>query len=306
VHRVPGGSSSGSAVAVAARLVPMALGTDTGGSVRIPAAVCGLVGLKTTLGQISREGILPLARSLDTVGPMATNVADADLLYTLLAGREAGCAGSSPGAPIRIGLLPDADLTDCDPDVLAALEQAIRVLRDRGADFREVSLGDTFATLVEKNGVLIASEGWREHGTRIAAHPELMDPAVLERFLRGRNTSARDYAAALQDQLEAQDHVPAVLGDFDALLTPTVPLPAIPVTDVDEDVLPFNRYTRAVNYLGLCALTVPAGLSRGGLPLGVQLIGLPDTERRLLFLGQLLEDGLGRLPSPDLSALGLT
>ena len=306
VHRVPGGSSSGSAVAVAARLVPMALGTDTGGSVRIPAAVCGLVGLKTTLGQIPREGILPLARSLDTVGPITTNVADADLLYTVLAGREAGSAGSGPGTPLRIGLLPDADLADCDPDVLTALEQAIGVLRDRGADFREISLGESFATLVVKNGVLIASEGWQEHGARIAARPECMDPAVLKRFLRGRDTSVRDYATALQDQLDAQDRVPGVLGGVDALLTPTVPLPAIPVTDVDENVLPFNRYTRAANYLGLCALTVPAGLSRDGLPLGMQLIGLPDTERRLLFIGQLLEDGLGRLPPPDLSSLGLS
>jgi aspartyl-tRNA(Asn)/glutamyl-tRNA(Gln) amidotransferase subunit A len=96
-----------------------------------------------------------------------------------------------------------------------------------------------------------------------------------------------------------------VLGDLDALLTPTVPLPAIPLADVDEDVLPFNRYTRAANYLGLCALTVPSGLSAAGLPLGAQLIGLPDTERRLLFIGQLLESGLGRLPPPDLTALGV-
>lgn len=305
VHRVPGGSSSGSAVAVAARLVPMAIGTDTGGSVRIPAALCGLVGLKTTLGQIPREGILPLSRSLDTVGPMTTSVADAERLYTVLAGPEAGLAGRTRGDPLRIGLLPEADLAGCDPDVRAGLDRAVRVLRERGAAIRELSLGASFETLVEKNGLLIASEGWQEHGSRIDAHPEAMDPAVLKRFLRGRDVTARDYAAALKDQLESQERVSGLLGDVDALLTPTVPMTAIPVADVQEDLLPLNRYTRAVNYLGLCALTVPAGLNPAGLPLGVQLIGLPDTERRLLFIGQLLEDGLGRLPPPDLTALGL-
>lgn len=305
VHRVPGGSSSGSAVAVAARLVPMAVGTDTGGSVRIPAALCGIVGLKTTLGQIPRAGILPLARSLDTVGPMTTSVADAELLYTVLAGADAGCAGRPNDAPLRVGLLPGAELSGCDADVLAALDGAARVLRERGAAFQEVSLGASFESLVEKNGILIAAEGWQEHGARIAGHEVLMDPAVLKRFLRGRNLAAGDYVTALRDQLDAQDRAAGLLDGLDAVLTPTVPMPAIPVADVREDELPLNRFTRAVNYLGLCALTVPAGLSSAGLPLGVQLIGLPDTERRLLYLGQLLEDGLGRLPPPDLMALGL-
>ena len=309
VPRVPGGSSSGSAVAVAARLVSMAIGTDTGGSVRIPAAVCGLVGLKTTLGQVDRSGILPLSRSLDTVGPMTTSVADAALLYTVLAGASAGRAGAAAGAPLRIGLLPDAELAGCDPEVLAALERAARVFRERGAAFRELELDASFESLVEKNGILIASEGWQAHGARIAAHHERMDPAVLKRFLRGRDVSARDYAAALADQFNAQERVPALFGDLDALLTPTVPMPAIPIAEVNEDVLPFNRYTRAANYLGLCALTVPAGLSRPrlvsrGLPLAVQLIGPADTECRLLELGQLLEDGLGRLPPPDLGGRG--
>lgn len=309
VHRVPGGSSSGSAVAVAARLVPMAVGTDTGGSVRIPAALCGLVGLKTTLGQIPRDGILPLARSLDSVGTLTTSVADAGRLYTALAGPEAGGAGRAADAPLCIGLLPEADLAGCDPAVRAGLDRAVRVFHAQGATFREVSLGVSFATLVEKNGIVIAAEGWQEHGARIAAQPSLMDPAVLQRFLRGRDISPREYAAALLDQVEAQERVPGLLDGVDALLTPTVPLTAIPVAAVQESVLPLNRYTRAVNYLGLCALTVPAGLSAdreaGGLPVGVQLIGPPDTERRLLAAAQLLEDGLGRLGPPDLAPLGL-
>jgi aspartyl-tRNA(Asn)/glutamyl-tRNA(Gln) amidotransferase subunit A len=202
-------------------------------------------------------------------------------------------------------VLPDDELAGCDAAVRAALERAERVLRERGAACRRVSLGASFEKLVEKNGLLIASEGWQAHGSRIDAHPEVMDPAVLKRFLRGREVTARDYAAVLNDQLECQERVRGLLGDVDALLTPTVPMPAIPVVDVQEDVLPLNRYTRAVNYLGLCALTVPAGLSPAGLPLGVQLIGLPDTEHRLLCIGQVLEDGLGRLPPPDLTALGL-
>ncbi|MEZ5565659.1 MAG: amidase [Gammaproteobacteria bacterium] len=304
LHRVPGGSSSGSAVAVAAGLVPMAIGTDTGGSVRIPAAICGLVGLKTTHGQIALDGIVPLAPSLDTVGTLATSVTDTGLLYTALAGQAAGQAGGQAGAtsdsPVRIGLLPDAELADCDPAVLVALSRAVAMFRERGAEFQEISLGSTFSNLVARNGELMAAEGWRAHGDRITAHPDWMDPAVLKRYLRGRDVQPADHALVLSDRQAACAQVLSVLAGVDAVLTPTVPMPAIPVADVDEDVLPFNRFTRAVNYLDLCALSVPAGLSqptaqRPALPIGLQLIGRPHTERRLLMLGQWVEDDYGRL-----------
>jgi aspartyl-tRNA(Asn)/glutamyl-tRNA(Gln) amidotransferase subunit A len=304
VHRVPGGSSSGAGVATAARLVPASIGTDTGGSVRIPATVCGLVGLKPTLSQIPREGILPLARSLDSVGPLTVCVDDAAWLYDALAGLGAG--GEDRGVAPRIGLLPPAELEDTDPDVLAGLRAAEQVLTAAGASFTELEFGMSLAELVEKNGVLSAVEGWQAHGAAIAAHPDRMDPAVLRRFLRGREISAAAYADALREQLDAQERAQRVLAGVDALLIPGVPLPAIPLTEVDENVLPFNRYTRAANFLGLCALSLPSGLSRGGLPVGVQLVGAPDTERRLLALGRRLETGLGRLPPPDLAPLGLT
>ena len=304
-HRVPGGSSSGTGVAVAAGMAPVGIGTDTGGSVRIPAAMCGLVGLKTTTGRIPTDHVVPLSRTLDTVGPMTRDVRDAALLFDALTRSDAADdvdAGVPPG--LRLGVLTAADLVDVEPEILSAYREAIAVLRRSGADCREFSMGSQFGEFVDKNGLFIACEGWREHGARIAAAGDLMDPHVRCRFEVGREIDGARYRAAQAERAADQRRMLAAMQDIDVIATPTTPISAIPVTQVEQSQLPLNRFTRAVNYLDLCALAVPAGLSSSGLPLSVQFIARRDGEAMLLRLGRAYESVRGRLPEPDLAKFG--
>jgi len=307
-HRVPGGSSSGTAVAVAAGLAPIGIGTDTGGSVRIPAAMCGLVGLKTTRGQIPTDHLIPLSSTLDTVGPLTHCVTDAALVYTAL---SYASQGSEFRLPIldgdisgyRIGVLTDQDLYDTDSEVLQAYQDAIRQLQDLGVKTREFRMGQHFEDLVARNGVFISYEGWQLHGERIRRAPEKMDPGVLDRFRQGESITATEYETArIQRELDKQEML-QLMERIDFVLTPTTPIAAIPVDEVDECILPLNRFTRAVNYFGLCALAVPAGLSLRGLPISVQFIGKPGSETGLMNTGFAYEKSRGPFVGADISSL---
>jgi aspartyl-tRNA(Asn)/glutamyl-tRNA(Gln) amidotransferase subunit A len=303
-HRVPGGSSSGAAVAVAAGLAPLAIGTDTGGSVRIPAALCGLVGLRTTAGQVPYDGVMQLSPTLDTLGPLAKTVSDLALLYEVMTGRHPQLTTALPRA-LRIGILGAADLGNIDGDVRAAFEGAQRSLLGMGAALTEISFGSLPEDFVEPMSVIIGYEGWRIHGLRILGNPAAMDPHVRARFLAGQRVTATRYQAVMRERAAAQVAALATLRDVDAVLTPTTPFPAPALADVEEDALPLSRFTRWVGYLGLCALSVPAGLSSGGLPVAIQLVGRPGTEATLLAIARAFEQARGPSPQPDLSALGL-
>lgn len=291
VHRAPGGSSSGAAVAVAAGLAPLAVGTDTGGSVRIPASLCGLVGLKTTVGAVPREGMVLLSPTLDSPGPLARTAADAAALFAILSGKA---TGSGPvGAPsrpdplselagCRLGIPEDADLGVMDANVDSAFRQACQSLADAGAVLRPASLGMPLEAYMPPMSVILGYEAWALHGERVVAGAARMDPHVRDRFLAGRQVTQAQYAAALETRRQRMAAVAMVLQYFDAIITPTTPYPAPPLTEVDEGALPLSRYTRAVNYLGLCAVAVPMGYSREGLPLSLQFIGEAGSEHRLL------------------------
>jgi len=304
-HRVPGGSSSGSAVAVAARLVPGAIGTDTGGSVRIPAALCGLVGLKTTAGAVPRDGVMLLSPTLDTVGPLALTVGDAALLHAVLSGAPPPRPAAPPPRP-RVGILTAGDVDDVEADVVAGYDDAIGWLADAGASLAEFSFAEALDDYVERMHVIIGHEGWNAHGLRILqAEPGSMDPHVRARFLAGQKIGAARYEAALRERTGALAAAAGALAGFDAVLTPATPMAAPLLAAVDEGQLPLSRYTRVVNYLGLCALVVPVALGAAGLPVAVQLVGRAGSEERLLALGALLEARRGPFPGPDLGALAL-
>jgi aspartyl-tRNA(Asn)/glutamyl-tRNA(Gln) amidotransferase subunit A len=291
-------------VAVAAGLAPLAVGTDTGGSVRIPAALCGVAGLKATAGTVPFDGVMQLSPTLDTLGPLAQNVDDLALLYEVMTGRNRPPTVALPPA-LRIGMLGAADLGNVDGDVRAAFERAKRSLLGMGASLAEISFGRSPEDFVEPMSVIIGYEGWRIHGLRILGDPEAMDPHVRARFLAGQQVTAARYQAVMRERDAAQAAALATLRDVDAVLTPTTPIPAPALADVEQDALPLSRFTRWVSYLGLCALSIPAGLSSGGLPVAVQLIGRPGTEATLLAIGRALEQARGPFPQPDLSALGL-
>jgi aspartyl-tRNA(Asn)/glutamyl-tRNA(Gln) amidotransferase subunit A len=304
IHRAPGGSSSGAAVAVAAGIAPLAIGTDTGGSVRIPAALCGVVGLKTTAGQMSRDGVMLLSPTLDTLGPVTRTVRDAQLVYGDMLGAARLPAVALPATP-RIGILSPGEIGDIDADVRSAYADASRRLEDMGASLIEFSFGRSLDSYVQPVSVIIGHEGWQAHGTRILGNPESMDSHVRARFLDGQRVPAEHYHATLRERSADQAAILEALGPLDAVLTPTTPIPAPPLAAIDEQALPLSRFTRGVNYLGLCALAIPAGLTAAGLPVSIQLIGRPGMEMTLLAIGGAFEDRRGPFPEPDLSRLNL-
>ena len=313
-HRVPGGSSSGSGVAVAAGLAPAAIGSDTGGSVRIPAALNGITGLKTSGGLISTAGAFPLSRTLDTIGPMTRSAADAALLCAAMLGADndaarpfADCATAAhePLGSMRIAVLPAEQYPIAvEQDVTAAVDDAQRVLRALGADVVERRFPFAFDDLMRRNGQLIAAEAYAVHRDYIEDEQLPIGAGVRRRMLGGKAIGAADYIDALAHRRAACAQWIDWMRDCDALLTPTVPMPACPVDAVDEAVTPLASFTRAGNYLNTCALSLPAGLSDGGLPVGVQLLARPGSDAALLRIGVAFQQATDwHRRTPDLAPL---
>ena len=297
VPRTPGGSSSGSGVAVAAGFAPWAIGTDTGGSVRLPASWCGLSGLKTTIGRVSTYGILPLSPTLDTPGPMARSVEDTALLYQVMQGPDAldpHTRGIPPSDPIpmlrrgvrglRLGRMPAAERDGVDGEVLAAYDSSIETLAQLGAEIVTPELPCRFGDYTLLTGRIIGAEGYFLLGDLIDNMSLPIDEAVRPRIASGRGISARDYLAALRDRDEAKREFAAATADVDALLTPTTQTAAIPLDAVDQSTTPAH-FTRFVNFLDLCALALPNGLTATGLPISLQIVCRGYDEATALRIG---------------------
>ncbi|NKB66169.1 MAG: amidase [Candidatus Latescibacteria bacterium] len=303
-QRIPGGSSSGSGVAVAADLAPAALGSDTGGSVRIPSSFCGLVGLKPTFGRLSNVGVLPLDSQLDSVGPMCRSVDDAALLYQTMAGPDPASQpcdqvqdtmGDSI-AGLRIGLPQQYFWEDVDPEVAEAVKQAAQHLTQLGAHVEEFSLPllDEMNEL-KNRGSLTGVEAYVNFREHLENDFGRFDPIVAERMILGKDMTAADYFEINKGYADLQRRIGATFTRYDALMTPTTPFAAQPVDQVDraDEYFRINglclRNTIAVNLLGLCALSLPCGATAQGLPIGLQLIGRPWDEDGLLHLGRIYE-----------------
>jgi aspartyl-tRNA(Asn)/glutamyl-tRNA(Gln) amidotransferase subunit A len=300
VPRTPGGSSSGSGVAVASAMAPWAIGTDTGGSVRLPASWCGITGLKTTVGRVSCYGILPLAPSLDTPGPMARSVEDAALLFSVMQGADpldrltlSAPPASDPFASLRRGVqglrlarMPAAERDGCEPEMLAAYDRALEALARVGAEIVDIALPIAFADATTATGRIIGSEAYRLTGALVDDPALPIDPAVRPRIQIGRDIRAHQYLAALaeRDRMKA-DFLAALDRDgIDALLTPTTQTPPIPNDAVDQNTTPAH-FTRVFNLLEMCALAVPNGFTAGGLPLSLQIACRPYDEAMALRIG---------------------
>jgi aspartyl-tRNA(Asn)/glutamyl-tRNA(Gln) amidotransferase subunit A len=305
VHRTPGGSSSGSGVAVSAGLAPAAIGTDTGGSVRLPASWCGIVGLKTTVGRISTYGVLPLSSTLDTPGPMTRSVEDAAVLYRVLNGPDPddpatrGWAPDDPlpalrrgAAGLRLAVMPEVERSGVDAEVLAAYDAAVEVLRGQGAVIVPVALRNRFADYAAATGRIIGSEGYRFVGHLVDDTSLPIDPHVRPRIQLGRGVSARDYLLALAECQEHRRAYAAATADVDAVLTPTTQTPAIPIDRIDQTTTPAH-FTRAGNYLGLCAVAVPNGFTAGGLPTSLQIMCTGGQEAMALRIAWAYEQATG-------------
>ncbi len=293
-HRSPGGSSSGSAVAVAAGMALGAIGTDTGGSVRIPSAFCGLTGLKVTEGRVSNAGMAFVSRTLDTAGPMAWSARDLALLLDAIHGPdpldpktfgaqpETFAAGlDSLPANLRIAVPRTEDLGVTDPAVMPAFQNALDALRDAGTRSFEMDRRMDFAAEQEATGTIIASEAYAECG--MDAESEIPgDPASRARILKGATIPAHHYAIALAQRKIRQAEFLRRFEAFDLIALPTLPISARPVATLDESDLSPSRLTRFASYFGLCAIAVPCGFDEAGLPLSTQLVAAPYRERLLL------------------------
>jgi aspartyl-tRNA(Asn)/glutamyl-tRNA(Gln) amidotransferase subunit A len=303
---VSGGSSSGSGIAVAGRMVFGSLGTDTGGSIRHPAAMCGITGLKPTLRRVSGAGVMPLSWSLDCVGPLAQSARDCARLLGVIAGADPrdGNAASVPVPDYEAGLdtpirglriaVPrgyyDAAL---DPEVQAALAESLRVLRGLGATVVETKVPD-MATLNAMMQVVMACEAATIHRGWLAERPQDYSDQVRTRIEAGLYYPATRYIEALSLRARlTEDYLRSALGDCDVIHLPAiaVPVPTIAATtqglpaDVAAAIGALTHCTRAINYLGLPALCVPAGFSAGGLPVAFQLVGRPFDEATVLRAG---------------------
>jgi aspartyl-tRNA(Asn)/glutamyl-tRNA(Gln) amidotransferase subunit A len=294
-HRVPGGSSSGSAVAVAGGLATAAIGSDTGGSVRIPASLCGLTGLKTTVGRISNAGTMPLAKTLDTLGVLARSAHDAAQVYEAVRGPDPldpATLGVEPDEPLlridagirgmRLGVLPSSEREGVDPEILAAYDAALDTFAKLGAQIAEVELPETFEAVRPRCGAVIMAEGYAATRDWLDDETQPLDPNVCARLLSGRETTLGDYLRLQEDRRRTKAVWNDALESVDALLTPSTPMPAVRLDEVDESAFTLARFTRAGNYLDWCGLAVPMGHSRSRLPLSLQICGMAYAESRVL------------------------
>jgi aspartyl-tRNA(Asn)/glutamyl-tRNA(Gln) amidotransferase subunit A len=305
VARIAGGSSSGSGAAVAAGLCAGALGSDTGGSIRIPASLCGVTGLKPTYGRASRAGVLPLAWSMDHVGPMARSAADCALLLREMAGYDPTDATTSvlpvPDYTValdgdvkglRIGLLRDFFLEGATSEVRTAVEQAARVLEAAGARVDEARLPHMDA-VAPASMVIVASEALAYHAPWLGTRADDYQKDVRERLRMGAFVSGPDYVRAQQARTLVRQAVDAALASRDVLLAPATPVPAPAFGETTltidgqrvEARSALLRLARPFNFSGHPACAVPCGLIGGGLPIGMQFVGRPFDEATVLRAG---------------------
>lgn len=312
VHRIPGGSSSGTGVAVGAGLVPGGLGTDTGGSVRIPAALCGCVGLKTSLGRVSRARVAPLSQTLDSIGPLAQDVATAARMFAAMQG-ACSLDATTTGVPLvdpfadlekgikgmRFGRVPDAALTLASDEVKADFAAAIKILTDLGARIEPVELPDTLDNLGAKCGRIIAPEAYANWRAHVENEASGLAPPIRARMIGGKQMPSGDYINGMEAQRRAIAAFERTFDRLDAILLPTIPFPAIPVAEVDELVAPMAAHTRWVNYLNLAALALPTKLSKQGLPMSLQIVVRRFDDCLALRIGRAYEAARGAFPKPS-------
>lgn len=307
----PGSSSSGAGSAVAAGLGVVALGTDTGGSIRIPACLCGVVGFKPTTGRIPLDGIIPLSSTLDTAGPLARRVSDVALVLEVCSGgdvkdRASDLSGTWGLTELeqtvkgwRIGVARGSFFSRVQPTVAAAFESTLRLLCDLGCQLIDFDPPE-IETMVELTVLITQAEGAAFH-ERFRDREHLYGSNFRDRILPGRNVSASAYLAARREQLQFREAWHKLGRRFDAVVTPAGPAVAPPhganTIEIGGERFAarslLGRFTRPFSLVGWPAMSIPNGVDADGLPTGVQIAGLPDSEEYLLRLGYQMEQALG-------------
>ncbi len=302
---VSGGSSSGSAVAVATGMCLGGLGTDTGGSIRIPASLCGVVGLKPSYGRISTRGVIPLSWNLDHVGILTKNVRDASLMLAVIAGYD-------PHDPASVNLLglddvidPDRDmkgksiamaagpfLEECNGKILEGMDEVGRILKSRGSKIEAIDIS-WLAELARTNSLMTHADAAVFHHERLTSHPELFGKDVRQRLETGMLVTTYEYVKARRIQAEGKQRMMNFFDQYDFLLLPTTPISAPRIEDVDalEAARLLTRFTSPFNLTGLPAISVPGG-TVDGLPFGIQIVTRYGGEKGLLRAAAIVEDAI--------------
>lgn len=282
---ITGGSSGGSAAAVATGMCDVALGTDTGGSVRIPAALCGVVGFKPGFGKVSTEGVIPLSTTFDHVGPLAKNVADAAKIYEVISGEQV-----QPRAPdkVRVGVVRDYFFSECNAEIAASVEASITLCSKMGWDVRDVTLPcqpdfDLYSTV---GGYEIA----KFHRQWMETCPELYQPATRKRLELVAKITREQYEVGLAEVMRQREAIAAAFADCDVVLTPTVRIATPTIQSALKDGVRALLYNTApFNVWGLPAISLPCGKTKAGMPIGLQLASAKDQESLLLSAAAELE-----------------
>jgi aspartyl-tRNA(Asn)/glutamyl-tRNA(Gln) amidotransferase subunit A len=299
-ERIPGGSSSGAAVSVSDGMAVAAIGSDTGGSIRIPAALCGLVGWKPTVSRVSREGVYPLSTSFDSIGPIATDVASCVRIDQVLSGETTRAEPRQALEGVRLAIPEKLLGADTDSPVAAAVGRALTSLSKAGAILVELPLPEIMSVPASGAGVVIVgSEAYAWHRRNIAAHGALYDPHVRVRLERGAGYGAWEYLDALRGRTEAIEATTRALQGFDGWLMPTVPIIAPRIGEVagEEAYLATNklvlRNSSIVNFLGGCAVSLPCH-TPGEAPVGLTFAALAHSDLHVLAIAAALERALNR------------
>jgi aspartyl-tRNA(Asn)/glutamyl-tRNA(Gln) amidotransferase subunit A len=291
---IAGGSSSGSAAAVASRMCYAAIGTDTAGSIRQPASICGVVGLKPSYGLVSTRGIIPLSQSLDHAGPITRTVEDAGIVLNAIGGNGVNYLQDIKSGirDFSIGIPRKYFYEDLDPEIAGALENAIASLTKDAKSAREVEFP------VEQDRTLFNAESRAYHRDKIASSANLYDPETLRRLKSGDGVSDSEYQSALFHLQETRRKIGEMFSNVDVLITPTMPVLTPRIADLSEDISKLRpteilllRNTRPVNAWGLPAISIPCGTDSRGLPIGLQIIGPTHGEWKVLRAGYCFEQG---------------
>jgi len=310
---ITGGSSSGSAAAVAAGMAFGALGSDTGGSIRLPAALCGVVGLKPSQGRVSVRNIMPLAPSMDCVGPLARSVADAALIFRVLADADAGAPGWAADAladrpslqGVRIGIPAGRDHERLDAEVAASLDESRADLEALGARFVTIDMPG-FDALCDLANAVSMFEAAKTHAADFAVRSEDYGPQVRSRLAKAHEITPEAYARALKARPEMLEVMAKAFDVCDLIHMPVVGVtpPRAETVDVDGGpelvamIASLTRFTRPISYLGLPALAQPTGFTRSGLPLAMQWVAPLLAEAALFAVGQAFERQRGGPAQP--------
>jgi len=285
--RLPGGSSSGSAVAVAAGLAVGGIGTDTGGSCRLPATWNGIVGMRPTIGTVPMDGIVPLSTTLDVAGPLASSVAHAGQIFDVISGGTAYAEAASRAVPSLLRL-DDAELDGVDDDTLAAYDACCRLIANEVPAFEVLRTETRFRDTATKSGFISTTEGYCLYGHLLSECADQLDPGVIARLKGAPDIRAIEYCDAVMSRPKAQaDHLQD-WGAAGCLITPSAAFTA----PIDEGKAPSespSTFLRPVGYLGLCSISVPFGLDRNGLPIGMQVVARPKEEADMFRVASILE-----------------